>query len=87
MDEMIIAQQKKDYPRYCVVSGETFEEQDAVDYVYDNQLVRFCCKMCKSDFEKDPTGYMKKVQDLKEDGIPKNASSKKESDDHGNHEH
>ena len=87
MDEMIIAQQKRDYPRYCIVSGETFEEEDAVDYVYDNQLVRFCCKKCKADFEKDPAGYIKKVQDLRKNGIPKDTSSTKKSDDHGNHRH
>jgi YHS domain-containing protein len=29
--------------------------------VYGNRLVRFCCKMCKAGFNKDPDAYLAKI--------------------------
>jgi YHS domain-containing protein len=31
--------------------------------VYQGQEVKFCCPMCKADFDKDPAKYLKKIQD------------------------
>jgi YHS domain-containing protein len=61
IDDAIIAQQKPTYPlTTCVVSGEKLDggQMQAVDYLYNNQLVRFCCNGCISKFEKDPEKYL-----------------------------
>ena len=51
----------------CVVSGERLEdhaESKRQDMVYrepgkPDRLVRFCCKSCIKDFEKDPARFLK----------------------------
>jgi hypothetical protein len=51
----------------CVVSGERLEdhaESKRQDMIYrepgkPDRLVRFCCKSCIKDFEKDPARYLK----------------------------
>lgn len=66
VDQMIIKQQKPLYPMTtCVVSGEELggEMGDPIDYVYGNRLVRFCCKMCKAKFNKDPDAYLAKINE------------------------
>jgi YHS domain-containing protein len=64
LDQLIIARQKADYPlEVCLVSGEKLGEMgEPVDYVHDNQLVRFCCAHCIGTFEKDPGLYLKKLE-------------------------
>ena len=63
IDEAIIARQKPFYPMdTCVVSGEKLEA-GAVDYVYKNRLVRFCCKDCIAAFQKDPLKYLAKLDE------------------------
>jgi YHS domain-containing protein len=48
----------------CIVSGETLGEHgDVVIKEYDGREVRFCCKMCVKDFEKDPASFLKKLDD------------------------
>jgi YHS domain-containing protein len=64
IDEAIVAEQKPTYPlSTCVVTGEKLDggEMTPVDYVYKNQLVRFCCKNCIKTFEKDPDKYLSKL--------------------------
>jgi len=64
LDDAIVAAQKANYPLdTCVVSGEKLggEMGDPVDYVYKNRLIRFCCKNCVKDFEKDPATYLSKI--------------------------
>jgi len=64
VDKRIIAQQAAYYPvDKCVVSGESFDEADGkpVDMVFQNRLVRLCCKMCKRDFSKNPERFLKKL--------------------------
>lgn len=64
IDAAIIAQQMHFYPTTeCVVSGESLEGEDAspIDYVYGNRLVRFCCKMCRREFNDDPATYLAKL--------------------------
>ncbi len=61
IDAATVQQQKPIYPlTTCVVSGEKLGGAmgPAVDYVYKNRLVRFCCKGCVKKFEKDPARYL-----------------------------
>jgi YHS domain-containing protein len=66
--------EKKDYPlTTCVVSGEKLGGDMGKPYVYtykdakvkndSGREVRFCCKDCVKDFEKDPAKYLKKIDE------------------------
>ncbi len=56
IDRQIIEQQLPAYPlTTCPVSLEPLGSMgEPVDYVYNNRLVRFCCKGCLRGFKKDP---------------------------------
>ena len=56
IDARIIEQQMAGYPlTTCPVSLEPLGSMgDPVDYVYNNRLVRFCCKGCLRGFKKNP---------------------------------
>jgi YHS domain-containing protein len=60
IDDAVAAAQKPAYPlETCVVTGEKLGKMgDPVDYVYNNRLVRFCCKGCIPTFKKDPAKYL-----------------------------
>lgn len=60
LDQSLIEQQRPLYPMdKCIVSDQPLGDMgDAVDYLYGNRLVRFCCKMCKGRFERDPDKYL-----------------------------
>jgi YHS domain-containing protein len=64
VDERIVEAQKPGYPLdVCVVSGAKLTGMGKpVDYVYENQLVRFCCGSCIETFSKDPDPYMAKLR-------------------------
>ena len=48
----------------CIVSGETLGEHgEVLIKEYDGREVRFCCKMCVKDFEKDQASFLKKMDD------------------------
>jgi hypothetical protein len=56
----------------CVVSGDKLDEANdmggPVDYFYKvagqpDRLVRFCCKDCVKDFEKDPAKFLAKIDE------------------------
>ena len=55
----------------CVVSSDKLEANDMggpVDYTYKqagqpDRLVRFCCKDCIKDFEKEPAKFLKKLDE------------------------
>ena len=55
----------KPYPlKYCLVSGEKLGEMGKPPaLVYKGQEIKFCCKGCIKDFNKDPKKYMKKLAD------------------------
>lgn len=60
----LVEQQKPFYPLgTCVVSGEKLggDMGEPVDRVYNNRLVRFCCKGCVNEFAKDPAKYIAKL--------------------------
>ncbi len=64
LDQKIIDSQLPFYPMTtCVVSGEDFGGAmgDPIDVVYNNRLVRLCCKMCKVDFKEDPKSFIAKL--------------------------
>ena len=57
LDKTIVEQQTKTYPlTTCVVSKDKLggDMGPAVDIVYKNRLIRFCCNDCVKDFKKDP---------------------------------
>ena len=48
----------------CPVSGDKLGEMgDAYVFVYKGQEVRWCCPNCRKVFDKDPAGYLKKIQE------------------------
>ncbi len=60
VDAAVIAAQKASYPlQVCPVSGEKLGGMgEPVEYVAGTRLVRFCCKSCIKEFEKDSTATM-----------------------------
>lgn len=70
-DAAWLAKAKADYPlKTCVVSDEKIGGSmgEGIDYIYQQQgkpdrLVRFCCKDCRKDFDKDPAQYLKKIDE------------------------
>jgi len=65
-DSAWLAKAKAEYPlKTCVVSDEQIGGSmgEGIDYVYKqdgkpDRLVRFCCKDCRKDFDKDPAKYL-----------------------------
>ena len=65
------AQAQADYPlTTCVVSGDKLvgDMGGPIDYIYKeagkpDRLVRFCCKDCIKDFEKEPAKYLTKIDE------------------------
>jgi YHS domain-containing protein len=55
----------KPYPlATCVVSGEKLGEMGKpVPYEYKGREIKFCCKDCIKDFNKDPDKYVKKLDE------------------------
>lgn len=65
IDDKMIKDQLAYYPlTTCIISGEALEnegEHAAVNRIYKNRLVRFCCESCIKDFEKDPAAGIAKL--------------------------
>ena len=62
------------YPlKTCIVSGDKLggEMGDPYVYIYKDKKnkdeagreIKFCCKSCLKDFNKDPDGYIKKIDE------------------------
>ncbi|MBI2497469.1 MAG: hypothetical protein HYV75_05980 [Opitutae bacterium] len=70
-DAAWLAKAKAEYPlKTCVVSEEEIGGAmgEGVDYVYQqadkpDRLVRFCCKDCRKDFDKEPAKYLKLIDE------------------------
>jgi hypothetical protein len=70
-DAAWLAQAKAAYPlKTCVVSDEAIGGSmgEGIDYVYKqagqpDRLVRFCCKDCRKDFDKEPAKYLKLIDE------------------------
>lgn len=58
---------KSPYPlNTCVVSDEKLDSMGGPFVLtYQGQEVRLCCEHCKPKFEKDPSAYLKKIQDAR----------------------
>ena len=55
---------KPDLLTTCPVSGDKLGADMGKPYVfvYQGQEVKFCCPMCKADFDKDPAKYIAKIR-------------------------
>ncbi len=53
----------KPYPlTTCIVSGEKLGGMgDPYVHTYQNREIKFCCKSCLKNFNKDAAGYLKKI--------------------------
>ncbi len=60
LDEAVIKQQKEHYPlNACLVSNEELGGMgEPLDLVYNNHLVRLCCKGCIKKLEKEPAKFL-----------------------------
>ncbi len=66
LDQQIIESQMPFYPTtQCVVSDQPLTGEDGmdepVDFLYNGRLIRLCCKMCRSDFKKNPQRFIKEL--------------------------
>lgn len=57
------ADSPKPYPlKTCIISGEKLGSMGKPPVlVVDGQEVKFCCKNCIKDFNKDPKKYLKEI--------------------------
>ncbi|MFN0059255.1 MAG: hypothetical protein ACKVX7_12415 [Planctomycetota bacterium] len=63
IDQDVVKQQAPMYPlKTCLVSDEALGA-DTVDWVFNNRLVRLCCKKCSAEVQKDPAKFLKKLDD------------------------
>jgi YHS domain-containing protein len=65
VDKKVVEQQTPLYPmETCPISGEKLGAMgSAVNVVYQNRLVKFCCNMCPDEFRKDPAKTLKKLDE------------------------
>ncbi|MFH1743012.1 MAG: hypothetical protein ABIH23_28740 [bacterium] len=66
IDQALIKRQLPDYPLdTCPVTGQKLGGSmgEPVNYIYKNRLVRFCCKGCVAQFEKEPAKYLKTLDE------------------------
>ena len=77
---------KSEYPlKTCVVSGDELGEMgDPVIYQHNGREVRFCCKDCIEDFNKDPEKYLKMLDDAAKEGA---AAPEAGHEKHHHHHH
>jgi YHS domain-containing protein len=48
----------------CIVSGDKLGEMgDAYVYAYKGREIKFCCKGCLKDFNKEPAKYIKLIDE------------------------
>ena len=56
----------------CVVSGDKLGVMGSSSIIqYQGTEVRFCCKDCVKDFEKDPTKYLKRLHEASSAAVAK----------------
>ncbi|HRQ72424.1 MAG TPA: hypothetical protein PLU35_05280 [Phycisphaerales bacterium] len=65
VDEAMAKDQRPFYPlETCIVSDEPLKEDGrdvATEIVFNNRLVRLCCRTCAKEFAADPRALMKKL--------------------------
>jgi YHS domain-containing protein len=48
----------------CIISGDKLGEMgDPYVYTYKGREIKFCCKGCLKDFNKEPDKYVKKIEE------------------------
>jgi YHS domain-containing protein len=48
----------------CIISGDKLGEMgDPFVYAYKGRQIKFCCKGCLKDFNKEPDKYIKKIDE------------------------
>lgn len=63
IDSAVIAQQSPTYPLdICLISGDPLGDKP-IDFVFENRLVRFCCKMCVDSFLKNPIASLEQLNE------------------------
>jgi len=91
LDAAVIESQKDSYPiTTCVVSGEALggDMGEPYDYVVGNRLVRFCCKMCDTQFNQNPAKFLARLDaSLSQSGESRDANEDgTQHDEHANHD-
>lgn len=64
----------KPYPlKTCIVSGDKFDGDmgKPITLTYQGQEMKFCCKGCVKDFNKDPEKWIKKLDEAQKADAPK----------------
>ena len=64
IDKEMIQAQLKFYPvETCIVTGEKLGGSmgEPINYIYHNRLIRFCCKGCIDEFNKEPAKFLAKL--------------------------
>jgi len=60
IDQAVIQQQLGSYPlTTCLIDKSEALGEDAVDVVWKNRLIRFCCPSCSKEFMADPATHLK----------------------------
>ena len=50
--------------KICIISGDKLGEMgDPFVYAYKGREIKFCCKGCLKDFNKEPDKYIKKIEE------------------------
>ena len=67
-DDAKKAEKPKPYPlTTCIVSGEKLGGMgDPYVHTYQNREIKLCCKSCLKNFNKDATGYLKKIDEAEQ---------------------
>lgn len=66
IDQAVIDNQKESYPLMtCIVDPSHKLGKNAVDHVYNGNLVRFCSDSCAGEFGKNPVKYMEKLENAR----------------------
>ncbi|MHC4947303.1 MAG: hypothetical protein ACYTG1_03450 [Planctomycetota bacterium] len=90
LDEAVVKQQLESYPLgTCVVGGGSLDGMGgAVNYVFGNRLVRFCCKGCIRGFDKDPLKYVAMIDAARGEAAGHDRDPGHDADhDHGHGDH
>ncbi|HWH69648.1 MAG TPA: TRASH domain-containing protein [Candidatus Sulfotelmatobacter sp.] len=71
----------------CLVSGEKLGGSMGDPYVhkYQDREIKFCCKGCLKDFNKEPAKYLKKLDEAEKGG--KDAQAGAAAHNPGHHQH
>jgi YHS domain-containing protein len=71
----------------CVVSDEKLDGSMGKPFVYKykDREIKFCCKNCQKDFDKNPANYIKKLEAAEK--AAKDAPPGAPAHDHSGHQH